>query len=423
MASTMPATTQSTHANDVGPRASSLASKIAGRTKLNDSINSEASCEDLPVPGSDNDMFGLTAYRVVKGASSRPSGQTSPLMKGFCSDSEDDDEIEDNEIMPISRPGDEDVPNQKGSIKAYKASAESACTFNASQACVNTVGSPPRDTGSSSHKTVEAQQRVAPATPSAPPPAGIIKAKKFVPVTPRQHMMLDFFSPANVQDMLKLTRFKGGDENDGWKSYGKNKDVTVQRKSTWGTSCLLIRGQGAIHAPLPCVIRCLMDFSVRLKWDPNMIEAEIKEHLGPGPSDIVMYSRFVTGVPGIADRDFIQLRTVQRLEDDQGPLIFVGFKSFESPDFPSRKGVVRAHTFKTGWVCRPTVNPETGAAETVVCMFGQSDMKGWIPSSVINSGLGAAVTKWFKSVNKVCSAEALKKLPEDSDESLHKWYQ
>ena len=153
-----------------------------------------------------------------------------------------------------------------------------------------------------------------------------------------------------------------------------------------------------------------------------MVEAEIKEHLGPGPSDIVLYSRFATGVPGIQDRDFIQLRTVQKLEDDLGPLIFVGFKSFESSDFPPRKGAVRAHTFKTGWVCRPSVNFATGEIETTVCMFGQTDIKGWIPTSVINSGLGKAVTKWFKSVNQVCKTEAEKNLVEDSFDQLQKWY-
>lgn len=59
-----------------------------------------------------------------------------------------------------------------------------------------------------------------------------------------------------------------------------------------------------------------------------------------------------SGVPGASRRDFLEKRVVARDFPSKGSVTLVTY-SIEHPKCPEVKGVVRADTYISGFICRP----------------------------------------------------------------------
>ena len=347
----------------------------------------------------DMSLFNLSTTRVVRGRSS--DAKNSPIMKGFCSDSdtESDDDFED--CLPDAQNGLAHAQN-RDSISSLKNAPSSPSLRSRSRPRDTPVTTPADDSARKAAAVATLKNKNEVVAPPAPP------RHLTHPATATQKLFNEEFCDEKLALMVQLAKNPG----TGWISASKCKEYTLQRKTVPGSNVHVVMGYGVLHGShFPVVVRSLLNSQVRRKWDPSMIEFELLEKLAPGPSDICCHSTFLVPVMGVSNRDFCQIRTVRYFEDEKGPYVFIAFKSMEHPKCPPKYGNTRAHTFQSGWMCRPH-ETEDGSVATYVSVIGQNDIKGWIPTSLINQGLGPAMAKWFKAVHKTTVEETQKNLPE-----------
>lgn len=91
----------------------------------------------------------------------------------------------------------------------------------------------------------------------------------------------------------------------------------------------------------------------------------------------------------ISDRDFVQKRTCYK---NFGNIDFlIAFKSWEDVEVPPLKNVIRANTIISGYVIR-ALNPN----QCVLTVVSQTDIKGYIPKSLINAAAAKSPLDWIK---------------------------
>lgn len=129
------------------------------------------------------------------------------------------------------------------------------------------------------------------------------------------------------------------------------------------------------------IMEGLKDFSWRLKWDPNLVEAKVLHYAGPCEPDVVMYRTRPAAGGMISSREFVDARLQIREADDIIHMVTrwdqkLGLscnvqRAFNVPG-------VKSH------ICREA----DGAIR--MTSFGHSDIGGWIPTQVLNATVADA---------------------------------
>jgi len=143
------------------------------------------------------------------------------------------------------------------------------------------------------------------------------------------------------------------------------------------SSINIVRLAAVLPAVDPLVLYdVLHDPEYRAVWDDNMVEGTLIEQLGP--NDDVGYYSAKAPVSLVSARDFVNQRS-WRVKEDKEYLIMN--HSVVHPKRPEQKGFVRANSIKTGYLVR--TNPDSpGCTLTYIT---QTDPRGWIPTSLMNS--------------------------------------
>jgi len=173
------------------------------------------------------------------------------------------------------------------------------------------------------------------------------------------------------------------EEDKDWADAWKDDKTRVQRKNT-SDPIYPVRVVTSFPDLEPEVLYDIFhDHEYRAVWDQNMIEGKVLYQLDPR-NEIGYYAAKCP--PPIASRDFLNQRS-WRARSEAGEWIIMNH-SVEHPDHPEKKGFVRANSILTGYLVLR--RPEGGSKFTY---YSQSDMKGWIPSWVINSTMSTFAPK------------------------------
>jgi hypothetical protein len=123
----------------------------------------------------------------------------------------------------------------------------------------------------------------------------------------------------------------------------------------------------------------------------NLIKEMRQLHVAPN-GDTTVYWRF--RMPMMSDRDNVALIRQQELKDEGG--IFVQCMTVDRDDVPLVKGVIRMEQSISAWVRPHPIDDSI----TVYTEIDNMDMKGNIPSSLMNMLLASEVGKEFESMYK-----------------------
>jgi hypothetical protein len=139
----------------------------------------------------------------------------------------------------------------------------------------------------------------------------------------------------------------------------------------------------------------LHDPDYRKEWDDNMIEGTLIEQLDAN-NDVGYYSA-KSPAALVSARDFVNQRS-WRVKDDKEYLIMN--HSVVHPKKPVDDKFVRANSIKTGYLVR--VNPDGPGC--ILTYITQTDPRGWIPSSLMNTVTRTYAPKIVDKLNKAAKA-------------------
>jgi glutaredoxin-related protein len=100
----------------------------------------------------------------------------------------------------------------------------------------------------------------------------------------------------------------------------------------------------------------------------------------------------------VSDRDFVQRRKIWKEFPDENSTI-LHFKSIDHKNCPVKKNVIRAETILSGYFIKKiSDNPP----KTFLSIISQNDIKGKIPTYLVNKVSQTAPKDWVKSLVKGC---------------------
>ena len=154
----------------------------------------------------------------------------------------------------------------------------------------------------------------------------------------------------------------------------------------------------------PAVVRDQFYLEKRKNWDTNQyvdhtgVLWEIRAESDPAGLIVVSRNAVKSAAGGlISARDFVDAASCRRLEDGS---ILQGGCSIDFEECPPEKQFVRGNLYPSGFIAKPAGNG------TSLIYVVQSDIKGWIPKSVVESAMVSAL----KDIN-LAFREHMKSIP------------
>jgi len=180
--------------------------------------------------------------------------------------------------------------------------------------------------------------------------------------------------------------------DNGWKRTIKAPNLNIYCKGVEGTPVHIFRGVMTIfETSKEQVFQLLHDLELRMKWDTVLQDGRVVKKLDER-SDVI-FTEFACPF-GISDRDFVQMRSFDVNQDS----IRIYMKSVDLPLAPKpRKGVVRAETLVGGFVL--SEDPQNPSA-TRMEFCSQNDIKGLLPTSLVNMGASSKIKAWTKALTE-----------------------
>ena len=207
---------------------------------------------------------------------------------------------------------------------------------------------------------------------------------------------------AAVHGAATLVQYARG---DGWTECASRPELSlvISRTPVAGSPLARFRAVGELPFPPDAVLRTLCDCPRRLQWDGSVHHLDVielphgeaavsrdsssqltlpKEYLAPTRC-YLLHSQ-TRPVGPISARDFVDACAVDAIGD--GAYVNGG-ASVPDARFPERSGVVRGwNSPGGGWIVEPLQIDNRGL-HTRLSYVVHSDIKGWIPSAVINHAL------------------------------------
>lgn len=153
-----------------------------------------------------------------------------------------------------------------------------------------------------------------------------------------------------------------------WTEVHISKFIQVYKRKDEGSPVIMIKAYTQLeNIPPEKVFRLIYDLDVRNKWDTTLTNLKIFGKINENTDH--MYSLFRAPL-GASNRDFCQRRT--KSMGYKGTSFIIHFESVEHPECPPIRGNVRAHTYISGYVIRPS-QVQRGSTEMVI--LTQTDIK------------------------------------------------
>lgn len=153
-----------------------------------------------------------------------------------------------------------------------------------------------------------------------------------------------------------------------WTEVHISKFIQVYKKKEEGSPVIMIKAYTQLeNIPPEKVFRLIYDLDVRCKWDTTLHNLRIFGKINENTDH--MYSLFKAPI-GASNRDFCQRRT--KSLGYKGTSFIIHFESVEHSECPPVKGNVRAHTYISGYIIRPS---KTQIGSTEMTVLTQTDIK------------------------------------------------
>jgi len=136
-----------------------------------------------------------------------------------------------------------------------------------------------------------------------------------------------------------------------------------------------VRIEARIPVPLDTVRRHVREEALESlrRWDSDVKEHRVHKKIA---DDLVVFYAAYYAPVSITEREFVTVKTYRQLDDRRWSTVST---SINHSDFPKNGDYVRGVSHLSGWLLTAVSDSETLAIRVV-----QVDVKGWIPSSVIN---------------------------------------
>ena len=177
---------------------------------------------------------------------------------------------------------------------------------------------------------------------------------------------------------------------DNFKLISHKEAIMVYQKHNEKSPVVLVRCDATVKGNVETVFDAIFNLEKRSQWDTILSRLKIVKVFDECTD--VMYSYLKTP-PLVSNRDFLQKRSFRR--NINGFDIVMAFVSYEDKDFPPVKGAIRANTLISGYAFEK-LNEST----TRLITISQTDIKGSIPTRIINRTAAKAPYDWVKRLEK-----------------------
>ncbi|XP_018592164.1 stAR-related lipid transfer protein 4 isoform X1 [Scleropages formosus] len=179
---------------------------------------------------------------------------------------------------------------------------------------------------------------------------------------------------------------------DGWRVAKKTKDVTVWRKASEEFSGFLYKVEGVVEENPNRIIDYIRPGPYRLKWDSLLTSMEIVKIFDePGCCCLMRYTTAGQLWNIIAPREFIDFSYTT---DYQSGLLSCGV----SVEYSERQhSFVRGFNHPCGWFCVPA---EANKAHSLLTGYIQTDLRGMVPQSAVDTAMASGLTNFFSDLRK-----------------------
>lgn len=180
------------------------------------------------------------------------------------------------------------------------------------------------------------------------------------------------YTLATAADCLKFRNF--ADSNDGFVLRYDDKNVLVWDKKVEGEAMRMLKTFAIFEGCPPSQLWDLLQESVyRLQWDSNCKKCRTVVRMD-ARNDICYYAS--KAPPGVSDRDVVCQRAWHNAGDGEYVIMNTSVKHKSCPE---KMSYTRAWSKLSGYLIRPH-----GDNSSALVFISQTDMKGLIPSSVVN---------------------------------------
>lgn len=186
------------------------------------------------------------------------------------------------------------------------------------------------------------------------------------------------------------------------KSHDKVLRLTVYESEVPGAP--MKRWKGVIELPLPLevVLKCIKDNSLRAVWDSSIHEMAST----PLGDNVEILHTVTKAVFAVSSREFLDASATVRLPN--GCVAHGGEGVSSDARYPDTPGAVRGHNGPGGgWYLEPIARPADAAgdaaAATEWCRVHYvifSDLRGWLPTAIVNSAMVGAYGKFFGDMSE-----------------------
>ncbi|GFO35796.1 star-related lipid transfer protein 5-like [Plakobranchus ocellatus] len=183
--------------------------------------------------------------------------------------------------------------------------------------------------------------------------------------------------------------------DEDWKLCKSTEQFTIEMKASKNLSCNMLRMRITADAPLRLCQETitLIPGSRRGEWDPDVREIKLLENVDDQTFLFYVHTNSI-GKGVISPREFVDVGRVEESEDQ----VLVYGCSVDHPAIASDEKYVRG--VNGCWMHRITRKDGSTQVESII----ESDMKGWIPSAMLNSTLpavfGQAINNWMEFLKK-----------------------
>ncbi|XP_008833904.1 stAR-related lipid transfer protein 6 [Nannospalax galili] len=174
----------------------------------------------------------------------------------------------------------------------------------------------------------------------------------------------------------------------GWKVIKSSKKVTVSNKPSKVFPGNLYRIEGIIPESTAKLSDFLYQPENRVTWDKSLKGYNVLHKID---SDTFI-CRIITqsfAMGSISSRDFIDLVYMKHYE---GNVDIISSNSVDFPGYSPTSNYIRGYNHSCGYVCTPL---KENPAHSKLVMFVQTEMKGKLPSSIVEKSMPSNLVSFF----------------------------
>lgn len=175
---------------------------------------------------------------------------------------------------------------------------------------------------------------------------------------------------------------------DSWETIKSSPDLSIYRKKTGDSPVAIVKATALLSAvSAEDIMQVIWDVHVRATWDTVMKSFQEIEVFSADSSVITFFVK--PPVPFVAARDFVQLRTRQKV----GNAIIIAYQSVDRPDVPLADRCIRGNTLISGYRIE-----QKSPNQCEVAFISQTDIKGLIPVALLNTVAPLRAAEWLKKM-------------------------